>query len=481
MQPWFQNGTCDPFRPQSTPCTLGNLVQYSINVSSAADVVAGLKFGREKNVRLAIKNTGHEFSGKNTAKGGLGLWTHNLNKIEINTNYSRPSYKGPAMKMGAGTLAASAYQAAHALGYRVIGGSCPTVGLAGGYTQGGGHSVLSSIYGLGADNVLEWEVVTADGRQLIASPEQNADLFWALSGGGPATYAVVISMTTRMYLDGPTSGASLTFSSSGIDQATYWAAIENFQSNLAPLVDAGAVVLYTITPSNFLMFASAPAIAASTFDTGFASVKSHLTQVGIAHNLTVTADLTYYDHFQRYYGPLPNGIWEVSHLIGSRLIPRSVVTAPAGNKALVDAYANITASGDFIVVSIAMNASRPATLPGGNSVHPAWRSALLHTLAYWPWDWTASPATITARERTLTEDIEPQLVQLSPGSGTYLNEANFNMKNAQQEFYGPNLARLRSLKKKWDKQGLLWARTAIGSEAWVEDGTQRLCKSGKDF
>ena len=62
MQPWFQNGTCDPFHPESSICTLGNLVEYSVNASSAADVVAGLKFAREKNLRLAIKNTGHEYA-----------------------------------------------------------------------------------------------------------------------------------------------------------------------------------------------------------------------------------------------------------------------------------------------------------------------------------------------------------------------------------------------------------------------------------
>lgn len=57
-----------------------------------------------------------------------------------------------------------------------MGGTCPTVGIVGGYTQGGGHSILSSSYGVAADNVLEWEVVTVDGRHLTATPTQNADL-----------------------------------------------------------------------------------------------------------------------------------------------------------------------------------------------------------------------------------------------------------------------------------------------------------------
>ena len=60
MMPWFQNGTCDPFLPESLACTLGSLVEYSVNATSAADVAAGLRFAQSNNIRLAIKDTGHE-------------------------------------------------------------------------------------------------------------------------------------------------------------------------------------------------------------------------------------------------------------------------------------------------------------------------------------------------------------------------------------------------------------------------------------
>lgn len=56
----IQNASCDPFTPASDLCVLGNIVSYSINVTSAEDVAAGLKFSEEKNVRLVIRNTGHE-------------------------------------------------------------------------------------------------------------------------------------------------------------------------------------------------------------------------------------------------------------------------------------------------------------------------------------------------------------------------------------------------------------------------------------
>lgn len=95
--------------------------------------------------------------------------------------------------MGAGVQGFEAYREADKVGLAVLGGECPTVGLAGGYTQGGGHSSLASKYGLSADQALEWEVVDGTGKLLRASRAENSDLFWALSGGGGGTYGVVWS------------------------------------------------------------------------------------------------------------------------------------------------------------------------------------------------------------------------------------------------------------------------------------------------
>jgi FAD/FMN-containing dehydrogenase len=60
MEPYFANQSCDPFTAQSKPCVLGNYVSYAVNVSSTADVVATVKFAKKNNIRLVIRNTGHE-------------------------------------------------------------------------------------------------------------------------------------------------------------------------------------------------------------------------------------------------------------------------------------------------------------------------------------------------------------------------------------------------------------------------------------
>lgn len=71
------------------------------------------------------------------------------------------------------------------------------MGFSGGYIQGGGHSPLSTIHGMGADNVLQFTVVTADGKFITADAVTNADLFWALRGGGGSTWGVAVSVTGK--------------------------------------------------------------------------------------------------------------------------------------------------------------------------------------------------------------------------------------------------------------------------------------------
>ena len=90
----------------------------------------------------------------------------------------------------------------------------------GGYIQGGGHSPLSSIYGIAADHVLSMEVVLASGKLVTASSTENSDLFWALRGGGGSTFGVVTSVTLKAHPDFPYTVTSFTFGGPG-NNVTY--------------------------------------------------------------------------------------------------------------------------------------------------------------------------------------------------------------------------------------------------------------------
>ncbi len=79
------------------------------------------------------------YNGKSTGAGSLSIWTHHLKEIGF-FDYKDDHYTGRAYKIGAGVQGIELYEAANKVGLTVVSGECPTVGVAGGYTQGGGHS-----------------------------------------------------------------------------------------------------------------------------------------------------------------------------------------------------------------------------------------------------------------------------------------------------------------------------------------------------
>ena len=253
MMPFFANMSCDPFTAPGDQCVLGTHVQYAVNATTADDYQKTLNFAHQKNIRLVIRNTGHDYLGKSTGAGGLALWTHHNKAIKV-VDYHSKRYRGKALRVGAGVQSGEAQAAAHNAGLVVVGGNCPSVGLAGGFTQGAGLSPISSTLGLSADNVLEWEVVTATGEHLIATPDSHQDLYWALSGGGGGTYAAVLAATVKAYPDVPVVAANLTFTyGESVSQDAFWGVVTAFLTTLPAIVDLGATVIWVLVGNLFMV------------------------------------------------------------------------------------------------------------------------------------------------------------------------------------------------------------------------------------
>lgn len=277
--------------------------------------------------------------------------------------------------MGAGVQGFEAYAAGQKAGFSITGGECPTVGLAGGYTQGGGHSALASKYGLAADQTLEWEVVTGKGEFVRATPDnEHADLYWALSGGGGGTYGVVWSLTAKAHVEIPVSGANLTFSSEGIPKETFYAAVTAWHENLPRLVDRGAMTVYYVTSAGFTLSPfTGPGIPASEAKGLLQPFLDALHRLGIEFNMTGPTDFpTYLDEFNTFQLPLQVGTVQY----GGRLIPRSVVEKK--NEALTAAIRTINerpSSPFFIGVGLNVNQTVAGSVK--NAVLPAWRDTLI--------------------------------------------------------------------------------------------------------
>ena len=112
------------------------------------------------------------------------MWTHWLKDIEYLRHYTVGNYSGAAARIGAGVESWEACNAMAADNFTVVVPEDPTVGYGGGWALGGGYGPLTSQLGLGADQILSLNIVTADGRFVTADETQNQDLYFALRGGG---------------------------------------------------------------------------------------------------------------------------------------------------------------------------------------------------------------------------------------------------------------------------------------------------------
>ncbi|KAL4802481.1 FAD-binding domain-containing protein [Aspergillus unguis] len=475
MAPFFANDTCDPFHPPRKICTLGNYVSYAVNVSQPDHVITSLDFVKKHNIRLVVRNTGHDYQGKSTGAGSLGLWMHHLKKIQVQQRFRSRFYNGPAITVGAGVQGFEALAAADEEGHQIVTGECPSVGIAGGYTQGGGHSALSSRYGLAADQVLAWEVIDGDGRHLVATPEENADLYWALSGGGGGTYAIVLSLTAKIHPQTPVSGLNLTVSREGISGDTFYQAISLFNKVQPALTDAGAMGISIFTNTTFMLSPlTGPDIPVDDLVNLLKPFTVGLDNLGIKYTLFSAQFPSYLSEFRGMQEIRPIDVGVAQY--GGWLIPRSVVDS--NNQRLTDAYRCIVEDGGT-VINVGLNVSQKGKGSTKNAVLPAWRDALLHTTLTTPWEWNA-PQRMLEMQRKMTEEYVPRLAELAPGSGAYMNEGDFRQPDFQQAFYGQNYGRLRRVKAKYDPDDIFYALTAVGSEEWSQKKDGRLCRVDRE-
>ena len=156
----------------------------------ADDVVVGLAHARASGLPVAVRAGGHSGGGLSTGDGVMVIDLSSMKGIEIDPA-SRSAW------VGAGVVAGELTRAAYVHGLAVPFGDTGSVGAAG-ITLGGGIGWLVRKYGLTIDSLLAAEVVTADGRQVAASEDEHADLFWALRGGG-GNFGIVTRLRYRLH------------------------------------------------------------------------------------------------------------------------------------------------------------------------------------------------------------------------------------------------------------------------------------------
>lgn len=163
------------------------LIARCVNV---ADVIGAVKFGREQGLDTAIRGGGHNGPGLALVDDGLVIDLSLMKGVRVNPE-AKTARVEPGCRWG------DVDHAAHAFGLATVCGINSNTGVPG-LTLGGGHGYLTRQYGLTIDNLLEADVVLADGRLVHASETENPDLFWALRGGG-GNFGIVTSFKFQLH------------------------------------------------------------------------------------------------------------------------------------------------------------------------------------------------------------------------------------------------------------------------------------------
>lgn len=158
--------------------------------ADTADVMTAVNFGRDNKILVAIRGGGHNGPGFASVNDGLVIDLSTMKGVRVDPG-------NRTVRVGAGCTTGDVDHATHAFGQAVPFGIISTTGVAG-LTLSGGHGYLTRKYGLTIDNLIEADVVLADGTFVTASKDKNSDLFWALRGGG-GNFGVVTSFLFQLH------------------------------------------------------------------------------------------------------------------------------------------------------------------------------------------------------------------------------------------------------------------------------------------
>ncbi|MFZ0641163.1 MAG: FAD-binding oxidoreductase [Candidatus Acidiferrales bacterium] len=488
---------------------------YAVAAKNAEHIAAAVNFARENDLRLVVKGGGHSYQGTSNAPDSLLIWTRHMHDITMHDAFVAQGCESThaaqrAVTLGSGAIWMQAYDAVTTKGGGYVqGGGCTTVGVAG-LVQSGGFGSFSKHYGTAAAGLLEAEVVTADGEVRIANACTNADLFWALKGGGGGSFGAVSKVTLRVHeLPEFAGGAIFKIKASSDDafrqlvrqfvgfyrenlfndhwgesahirpenvlditMVSYGLSTEEGRKAWQPFLDwvARAPGAYTIEGS--MILGSMP--ARRWWDVEWRKEQHQEVFVSDSrpgasvNNVWWTGDAgqvawTIYGY---------ESLWLPASLLEDDSQERLANALFAGsrhqeielhfNKGLAGGPREaIETTRDTAMNPAVLSAFALAIVGDAGGGYPGVRGH--------------EPDVAAGRKaREQVHRCVNELRAIVPNGGAYVSESNFFQEDWQQAYWGSNYPQLAAAKRKYDPSGLFFVHNGVGSEGWSKDGFTKL-------
>jgi hypothetical protein len=453
--------------PVSDDCTLGGMASYVINATTADQIADAVKFAATWNLRLRIKNSGHDYTGRSSGAGAFSIWTRYMNDAKLVKGF-KPCDSSAAhdvLLAGPGVDVEELFAAGGRNGVATIGGFTTTVGATGGYILGGGTGPLGPFLGLGVDNVLQYDVVLADGTQTFANECHNEDLFWAMRGGGGA-----FGVTTGVYLKAyPAFGAVNTVSGS-IGCANYSAYSELITRlvDIQPRIrDQGHAGIWEASGAQLgLALLSVKPLKSAPFENAKDTLAEYADVIATpgCKSTIQGYQFTGSDSWNQAYQAVIWPIVREGSAVGinladfSRLISYDMINKTAAMQQVKQYILDLPAKIPFIWQN-AVGGAVSEVAPEKTSVHPDWRKAFafIDVPVFGPWE-------------GVTPDQDQEWLQVRDnatqvfGATAYYNEDYIYEKDWQASMFGGQYEKLLAIKETVDPDRVFNCRQCVGSE-----------------
>ncbi|GFP57131.1 FAD-linked oxidoreductase hmp9 [Trichoderma asperellum] len=438
---------CDIPGGNTSSCSLGDSPYYAVNVTNANDISLALKFAAQHNMRVAIKQTGHDFLGRSTGYASLEIWTHNLRQgltfhdSYLSTSQCSPQepegmestgaalWAGSAITIGGAYTWTEVYQFAHEQNSIVVGGTCIGVGAVGGYL-----------------------------------------------GGGGGTYGVVVNATVKAFPEMPVTVVILNIvpQDGNDDVTTFLDAIATWYE-ITPMIlgaNLGGYAGWAAWDGDTLL---APKVrrlesAFGGFNRSVDDVQESMAPVVAklapfnSKGMNITAEYIAFPDYFTYSHDIHANSMNVgqSVIMSSRFLRSTRLINNTALRQMVNVTAGLPGQNAFTVVGVNGGGTVALDVPN-TTINPVWQQSLVNNLVARNWPDTTPYSEVKAAQDDITYVKGASLESLAPDTRTYINEAHYKDPNYLANFYGTTRPTLEAIKKKYDPNDLFYCVTCIGS------------------